>query len=108
MSESGLWYVDTQDGTGESPEPSNLVKVHYTGWLADGSKFDSSRTSGKPLEMGLGQFIDGFTEGVSSMKVGGKRFLVIPPELGYGTRARPKIPANSTLVFEVELISFTK
>ena len=107
-SESGLWYVDVTEGTGESPATSNLVTVHYTGWLTDGTKFDSSVDRGKPSAFGLNRVIGGWTEGVGGMKEGGKRFLVIPPEMAYGTRARPKIPANSTLVFEIELISFIK
>lgn len=105
-SETGLWHVDTVVGTGEAPKPTDKVQVHYTGWLADGSKFDSSVDRGQPFEFNLrGGVIQGWLEGVATMKVGTKRFLVIPPALGYGARgAGAKIPANSVLVFEVELL----
>ncbi len=102
---SGLWYVDTIVGEGDIPAPTAKVTVHYTGWLTNGTMFDSSVERGQPATFGLNQVIAGWTEGVGGMKVGGKRFLVIPPAIAYGKRGRPpKIPANSVLVFEVELL----
>ena len=102
---SGLWYVDVTPGTGAQPQPTDQVEVHYTGWLTNGTKFDSSVDRGQPAKFGLNNVIKGWTEGVGSMKVGGKRFLVVPPDLGYGPRGQPpKIPANSVLVFQVELL----
>jgi len=102
---SGLKYYDLETGDGPSPEIGQQVVVHYTGWLTDGTKFDTSIDRGQPLTfaLGMGQMIPGFDEGVATMKVGGKRQLVIPPELGYGSAERGSIPANSILVFEVEL-----
>ena len=104
--ESGLKYVDEVVGTGESPSPGRTVTVHYTGWLENGTKFDSSLDRGKPFDfpIGFGRVIRGWDEGVMTMKVGGKRKLTIPPELGYGSRDLGKIPPNSTLIFEVELL----
>ncbi len=102
--DSGLWYADVVEGKGEAPPTGSKVTVHYTGWLTDGTKFDSSHDHGKPAEFRLNGVIAGWTEGVGSMKTGGKRFLVIPPELAYGSAGRPSIPPNAVLVFEVELV----
>jgi len=105
--ESGLRYEDIVVGTGASPERGQEVTVHYTGTLEDGTKFDSSLDRGQPFKfnIGIGQVIKGWDEGVLTMKVGGKRKLVIPPQLGYGARgAGGVIPPNATLVFEVELL----
>jgi len=108
---SGLEYEDTVVGTGASPKPAQKCVMHYTGWLyengAKGKKFDSSLDRGQPFEfqIGLGQVIKGWDEGVATMKVGGKRTLVIPPSIGYGARgAGGVIPPNATLLFEVELL----
>lgn len=104
---SGLQYRDDKVGEGQEAKAGDLVAVHYTGTLADGKKFDSSRDRGQPFQFGLGagQVIRGWDEGVAGMKIGGRRTLVIPPELGYGSRAMGNvIPANSTLVFDVELL----
>jgi FKBP-type peptidyl-prolyl cis-trans isomerase len=103
---SGLKYIDWAVGSGPSPAPGKKVKVHYTGTLMDGTKFDSSVDRGQPFEftIGVGQVIKGWDEGVMTMKVGGKRKLIIPPDLGYGSRPAGKIPPNSTLNFEVELL----
>jgi FKBP-type peptidyl-prolyl cis-trans isomerase FkpA len=104
---SGLKYVDEVVGTGESPSPGKYVKVHYTGRLENGTKFDSSVDRGQPFEfpIGVGRVIKGWDEGVMTMKVGGKRKLIIPPDLGYGAfGAGDRIPPNSTLIFEVELL----
>jgi len=104
--ESGLRYEDIIVGTGPSPQPGQDVTVHYTGTLVDGTKFDSSHDHGGPLtiKIGVGLVIKGWDEGVMSMKVGGKRKLVIPPQIGYGARRMGDIPPNSTLVFEIELL----
>jgi peptidylprolyl isomerase len=104
---SGLQYVDQKVGEGASPQTGQKVTVHYTGWLTDGTKFDSSVDRGQPFvfTIGRGQVIKGWDEGVSTMKVGGMRKLTIPPTLGYGARgAGGVIPPNATLVFEVELL----
>lgn len=104
---SGLRYTDIVVGTGPSPKPGQTAVVHYTGTLTDGTKFDSSRDTGQPLEfpVGRGMVIKGWDEGVATMKVGGRRRLVVPPALGYGERGRPpKIPGGATLVFDVELL----
>jgi FKBP-type peptidyl-prolyl cis-trans isomerase len=107
--DSGLKYRDIEAGDGASPEPSDTVRVHYTGWLLDGTKFDSSHDGGKPIEFPLTHVIKGWTEGVGSMKVGGKRLLLIPPDLGYGEAgAGGVIPPNATLKFEVELLDIVK
>ena len=104
---SGLQFADLTPGAGASPAPGKLVRVHYTGWLNDGTKFDSSLDRGRPFDftIGRGQVIQGWDEGVMTMKVGGKRKLVIPPALGYGERgAGGVIPPNAELTFEVELL----
>ena len=104
---SGLGYVDLVAGTGPQPKTGDSVRVHYTGWLENGKKFDSSHDRREPLvfAVGRGQVIQGWDEGVGSMKVGGKRKLVIPATLGYGSQgAGGVIPPNATLIFEVELL----
>lgn len=104
---SGLGYTDEVVGTGPSPQPGQTAVVHYTGTLADGTKFDSSRDRGQPYEfrLGRGEVIKGWDEGVATMKVGGRRRLVVPSALGYGERGRPpKIPGGATLIFDVELL----
>ena len=108
---SGIRYRDEVVGEGESPRPGQWVTVHYTGWLDEqgkpGRKFDSSRDRGDPFQfmIGMGQVISGWDIGVSTMKVGGRRILVLPPEHGYGARgAGGVIPPNATLIFDVELL----
>lgn len=105
---SGLKYVELEEGTGPTPERGQTVVVHYTGTLENGKKFDSSRDRNSPFEfkIGIGQVIKGWDEGLSTMKAGGRRQLIIPPELGYGSRgAGGVIPPNATLLFDVELIA---
>lgn len=105
---SGLQYEEITAGTGDSPTKGKQVTVHYTGWLTNGTKFDSSVDRGSPFKfvLGVGQVIKGWDEGVASMKVGGKRRLVIPANLGYGASgAAGVIPPNATLIFEVELLA---
>lgn len=105
--DSGLRYRDVEAGSGTEAEAGQLVRVHYTGWLPDGNQFDSSRDRGEPFEfmLGTGQVIRGWDEGVAGMREGGRRQLVIPPELGYGAQgAGGTIPPNATLVFDVEVL----
>jgi FKBP-type peptidyl-prolyl cis-trans isomerase len=105
--ESGLTYLDMTVGTGRLAELGDTASVHYTGWLADGKKFDSSIDRKEPFSfrLGAGQVIKGWDEGVMGMKIGGKRKLTIPPQLGYGERvAGGVIPPNATLTFDVELL----
>ncbi len=109
---SGLQIIDTTVGTGASPRTGQTCVMHYTGWLSEGGakgkKFDSSVDRGQPFEFPIGQkrVIGGWDEGVATMKVGGKRTLIIPPQLGYGARgAGGVIPPNATLIFDVELLA---
>ncbi|MET0516833.1 MAG: FKBP-type peptidyl-prolyl cis-trans isomerase [Nitrospiraceae bacterium] len=105
--DSGLKYVDVTVGDGREAVVGDTATVHYTGWLVDGKKFDSSLDRSEPFSfrVGSGQVIKGWDEGVAGMKVGGKRKLTIPPQLGYGTRgAGGVIPPNATLIFDVELL----
>ena len=108
---SGLQMIDTKVGTGASPRQNQTAIVHYTGWLYEngvkGKKFDSSVDRNEPFEfpVGAGRVIRGWDEGVASMKIGGKRTLIVPPQLGYGARgAGGAIPPNATLIFDVELL----
>ena len=109
---SGLKYQDLKAGKGAVARSGDTVTVHYTGWLKNGKKFDSSKDRDRPFtfKLGAGKVIKGWDEGVAGMKVGGKRKLIIPPELGYGNRdvGCGLIPANSTLIFEVELLKVEK
>jgi len=103
---TGLKYVDIVKGTGKTPTRDSKVKVKYTGWLVNGEVFDSTdKNGGQPIEFGVTQVIPGWTEALLSMQVGGKRKVIIPPQLGYGERgAGGSIPPNATLVFEIELV----
>ncbi len=104
--DSGLQFIDLEPGSGDEAVPGRNVTVHYTGWLTDGSQFDSSHDRGQPFSFGLGrgQVIRGWDEGVAGMRVGGRRKLVIPSGLGYGERGVGPIPPGATLVFSVELL----
>lgn len=107
---SGLKYIELQEGEGATPNKGQTVVVHYTGTLENGTKFDSSRDRNQPFQfkLGIGQVIKGWDEGLSTMKVGGRRQLIIPPELGYGARgAGGAIPPNATLIFDVELLKIS-
>jgi peptidylprolyl isomerase len=103
---SGMRYIDEVVGDGPIPTNGQNVAVHYTGWLTNGKKFDSSRDRGEPFRfpLGAGRVIRGWDEGVASMHMGGKRRLILPPELGYGAQGVGPIPPNSTLIFDVEAI----
>jgi FKBP-type peptidyl-prolyl cis-trans isomerase len=103
---SGLKYLDLKEGTGRAAWKGDEVTAHYTGWFNDGKKLDSSRDRGKPItfKLGVGTVIKGWDEGVQGMKVGGKRRLIVPPELAYGKRGIGKIPPNAELIFEVEIL----
>ncbi len=108
--DSGLQYEDVKLGEGVAAQAGQTVSVHYTGWLTDGKKFDSSKDRGQPFSFDLGKrrVIAGWDEGVAGMQVGGVRKLTIPPQLGYGTRGAGKaIPPDATLVFEVELLKIS-
>jgi FKBP-type peptidyl-prolyl cis-trans isomerase FkpA len=108
ITDSGLKYEDLSEGEGDLAVSGQQVSVHYTGWLLDGEKFDSSVDRNQPFEfaLGKGMVIRGWDEGVAGMRVGGKRRLTIPPQLGYGSRgAGGVIPPNATLVFDVELLA---
>jgi len=105
---SGLQFTDEVVGSGDVAKAGQTVSVHYTGWLTNGTKFDSSKDRGQPFQfkLGAGQVIRGWDEGVAGMKIGGKRKLVIPADLGYGSRgAAGVIPPDSALIFEVELLA---
>jgi FKBP-type peptidyl-prolyl cis-trans isomerase FkpA len=109
---SALKMEELEIGSGpEATGPGQFVSVHYTGWLTDGKEFDSSRRRGEPFDfpLGVGMVIPGWDQGVAGMRVGGKRKLTIPPELGYGARgAGGVIPPNATLVFEIELLKISE
>lgn len=108
ITDSGLKYEDLVEGDGDVAGPGQKVSVHYTGWLSDGSKFDSSKDRDMPFDfpLGAGHVIRGWDEGVQGMKVGGSRKLTIPPQLGYGPAgAGGVIPPDATLIFEVELLA---
>ena len=102
---SGLKYIEMTLGTGAQPTMSQVVTFQYTGWLTDGTEFDSSRRKGAPLVYPISQLAKGVGEGLASMKIGGRRLLIIPSNLGYGEKGMPGfIPPNATLVFDVELV----
>ena len=104
--DSGLEYIDVKVGEGAEANAGQMVSVHYTGWLVHGTKFDSSVDRGQPFEfpLGGGSVIKGWDEGVAGMKIGGVRKLIIPSDMGYGSRGAGQIPPHSTLIFEVELL----
>lgn len=102
---TGLKYADLKVGDGPSPGPDSQVTVHFSGWLEDGAVFDSSVVRGAPSTVPLNQVIDGWQEGLLTMKVGGKRKLIVPPDLGFGERGAMRVPPNSTLIYEVELLA---
>lgn len=102
--ESGLKILDMRVGDGPSPKMGQTVTVHYIGKLENGTEFNNSYTGGKPIDFKLGAVIQGWNEGLSTMKVGGKRRLFIPSKLAYGAQGQPGIPANSNLIFEIELL----
>ena len=104
VQKSGLKIWDVTEGKGDAVKDGATVKVHYTGWLTNGTVFDSSRKRDEAISFGLNQVIKGWTEGVQGMKVGGTRRLWIPAELGYGAADKGDIPPNSTLVFDIELL----
>jgi cyclophilin family peptidyl-prolyl cis-trans isomerase len=106
--ESGLLYYDQTVGDGASPEPTNKVRVHHTMWLVDGTIVEDSRREGDSVEYWLDRMVKGWTEGVVSMKIGGRRILIVPPELGFGDLRRPKVPPDSTLVYDVELFEIVE
>lgn len=111
MTSSGLEYKELKRGTGDHASRGDVVVVHYTGWLTDGKKFDSSLDQGEPFsfKLGAGEVIAGWDEGVAGMQVGSKRKLWIPPALGYGRQgALPDIPPNAELIFEIELLEIKK
>jgi FKBP-type peptidyl-prolyl cis-trans isomerase len=103
---SGLQYEDVVVGSGKMAEPGMNVSVHYTGTFTDGVKFDSSLDRGTPytFQLGAGEVIQGWDEGIKGMRIGGKRKLTIPPDMAYGSAGRPGIPPNATLLFDVELV----
>ncbi|HZT08952.1 MAG TPA: FKBP-type peptidyl-prolyl cis-trans isomerase [Chloroflexota bacterium] len=105
--DSGLRYVDEVVGTGPSPTVGQTVEVNYTGWLVNGTKFDSSLDRNEPFSFvfGTGAVIAGWDEGIASMHVGGKRRLIIPPDLAYGARGNGPVPPNATIIFDVELVA---
>lgn len=108
FTDSGLWILHVKNGTGDTPVLTDKVSVHYTGWLTSGIQFDSSVNRGKPSQFGLSGVIKGWTEGLGMMKVGGKSYLIIPPELAYGKQAKRSIPSDSTLIFEIDLLEIVK
>lgn len=106
-STSGLYWTDLEEGVGDPVQDGEILSLAYTGWLADGTMFDTNRTAGGValvVQLGVTGLIPGFEEGLAGIKEGGQRLLVIPPELGYGAQAFPGIPAGSVLVFEVEVL----
>lgn len=106
FTDSGLGVIDIEEGTGAAPEPGQTLAVHYTGWLADDTQFDTSLDDGVPYEfiLGAGGVIAGWEEGMATMKEGGKRRLIIPPALAYGEAGKGSIPPNAQLTFDVELV----